>query len=216
MLRYQLIFMSLFIGLTGCRTIRDAKYGAMEKFGVHKRDILVDRVEEAKDAQKDASVAIEEAYKRLARLTDFEGGDLEAIYNRMKKSLDQSQTRVKAIDSRLNAVETVSGDLFKEWKTELNEYTNPKLKANSERQLRDTRARYDKMMTAMTSARKKVDPVMAVLSDHTLFLKHNLNAQSVGALKSEVAGVEKEVAALIKEMQSAISDAESFIKSMGT
>ena len=31
-----------------------AYYGAMEKVGVHKRDIMVDRVESARDAQQDA------------------------------------------------------------------------------------------------------------------------------------------------------------------
>ncbi|MEN8232871.1 MAG: DUF2959 family protein, partial [Thermodesulfobacteriota bacterium] len=35
----------------GCQK---AYYNTMEKFGVHKRDIMVDRVEEARDSQEEA------------------------------------------------------------------------------------------------------------------------------------------------------------------
>jgi len=45
-----LIILLLFV-VTGCSK---AYYGAMEKVGIHKRDILVDRVESARDAQSDA------------------------------------------------------------------------------------------------------------------------------------------------------------------
>ena len=37
--------------VSGCET---AYYSAMEQVGVHKRDILVDRVDEASEAQEDA------------------------------------------------------------------------------------------------------------------------------------------------------------------
>jgi len=37
--------------LSGCTTI---KYNALEKVGIHKRDLLVDNVEDTRDAQKEA------------------------------------------------------------------------------------------------------------------------------------------------------------------
>ena len=40
---------SLLLG--GCQS---AYYGAMEKVGYHKRDIMVDRVQEAKESQEEA------------------------------------------------------------------------------------------------------------------------------------------------------------------
>lgn len=59
-----------------------------------------------------------------------------------------------------------------------------------------------------------MDPVLAVLKDHTLYLKHNLNAQAVGALKVEVGSIQRQVSDLVKEMAFAIADAEGFITSM--
>jgi hypothetical protein len=58
----------------------------------------------------------------------------------------------------MKSVETVSTNLFKEWKKELGLYSNPTLKANSERQLKETQARYQQMMDAMRTARKKSGP----------------------------------------------------------
>ena len=46
------------MALTGCKS---AYYGAMEKVGVHKRDILVDRVEEARNSQVDAKETFKSA-----------------------------------------------------------------------------------------------------------------------------------------------------------
>ena len=44
--------LALAVLLTACSS---AYYGTMEKFGIEKRDIMVDRVEDARDAQDDAS-----------------------------------------------------------------------------------------------------------------------------------------------------------------
>ncbi len=46
----MIICFLLFLGCT------KAYYSAMEKVGVHKRDILADRVENARDAQSEAQV----------------------------------------------------------------------------------------------------------------------------------------------------------------
>ncbi len=44
--------LALLLLSSGCTT---AYYAAMEKVGVHKRDILIDRVEEARDASSSVS-----------------------------------------------------------------------------------------------------------------------------------------------------------------
>ena len=47
-----------------------------------------------------------------------------------------------------------------------------------------------------------------------LFLKHNLNAQAISSLQTELASVESNVAQLIKEMEASIGEADLFIKSI--
>ncbi|MFT7511096.1 MAG: hypothetical protein ACI9QL_000299 [Candidatus Omnitrophota bacterium] len=87
----MMLMVCVVLGASSCSSVRKVQYGVMEKFGVHKRDLLVDRVEDARDAQRNASDSIQDAYKRFAGLVQFDGGDLESVYNRLKKSVDQSE-----------------------------------------------------------------------------------------------------------------------------
>ncbi len=58
-----------------------------------------------------------------------------------------------------------------------------------------------------------MDPVLAKLKDHVLFLKHNLNAQAIASLKSELLTVEGNIESLIKDLNASIQEADSFIAS---
>jgi hypothetical protein len=66
----------------------------------------------------------------------------------------------------------------------------------------------------MQIARDRVDPVMAVLSDNVLFLKHSLNARALAAVRGQASVLEGQVDALIRDMQLAIEEADAFINRM--
>lgn len=186
----------------------------MEKFGVEKRDILVDRVEDARDTQQEAKEQFADALEEFSALTNFEGGELEEIYDRLSDELEDSERVASEISERINAVETVAKDLFKEWNNELEQYTNDRLRRQSENQLERTVREYDELIAHMRRAEAKVDPVLAAFNDQVLFLKHNLNASAIAALGNEVDRIESDVRALIEDMQSAIEEANGFIESM--
>ena len=73
--------------LAGCQS---AYYEAAEKVGYHKRDIMVDRVEGSRDAQEDAQEQFQSALEQLGELTNFDGGDLEDIYEDMADEYEDS------------------------------------------------------------------------------------------------------------------------------
>ena len=70
------------------------------------------------------------------------------------------------------------------------------------------------MIAAMRRAEAKVAPVLRVLHDQVLFLKHNLNAAALSSLQGEQARVEADVAALVAEMNKAIAESQAFIDKM--
>ena len=70
------------------------------------------------------------------------------------------------------------------------------------------------MRDRMQTARNRIDPVMAVLTDNVLFLKHSLNAQALAALRGQASVLEGQVDALIRDMQVAIEEADAFINRM--
>ena len=197
--------------LAGCST---AYYETMETFGFEKRDLLVDRVEDARDAQDDASEQFTDALDQFRATVNFDGGDLEKTYDRLNKEYERSVDQADEVRARIDDVESVAEDLFKEWEGEIEEYSSAQLKSESQAMLRDTRARYGELMTAMRRAEASMDPVLESFQDQVLVLKHNLNARAIGALKGELASIERDTEMLVAQMQQSIAEADAFIASM--
>lgn len=195
--------------LSGCQT---AYYGALEKLGIEKRDILVDRVEDARGAQQAAKAQFEDALEQFIAVTDFKGGALEAQYRQLKADYDASAARAEQVRARIRDVERVAGDLFAEWEQELDQFTSQQMRRSSARQLADTRSRYAVLIGKMRRAESKIEPVLNAFRDRVLFLKHNLNAQAIASLRSGRAEVESDIAALVAEMNTSIAEADAFIQ----
>lgn len=197
--------------LMGCSS---AYYSTMEKFGYEKRDILVERVEEASAAQDNAKEQFADALEQFRSVVNVEGGELEDTYDRVKAEFDASEQRAQQVSERIASVSKVAADLFEEWNTELDLYSDSKLRQNSARQLNETKRRYERLIVAMRQAEGRMAPVLDVFHDQVLYLKHNLNARAIASLKTELGRIENDVDRLIKAMDDSIEEARSFIDSM--
>jgi len=205
------VFTGTILFLCGCQGMY---YGTMEKLGYHKREMLVDRVQDARDAQQEAKEQFQSALEQFSALVNFDGGQLETTYNKLKSVYERSQAKARAVTKRIDDVENVGEALFKEWDKELEQYTNETLRERSEQKLRATRLRYARLIGAMRGAEMKIEPVLSAFHDQVLFLKHNLNAQAVASLQDELISVKTNVAALIAEMEESIDEANAFIEAM--
>ncbi|MEI6084253.1 MAG: DUF2959 domain-containing protein [Verrucomicrobiota bacterium] len=201
----------ILLSLVACRS---TYYAAWEKLGREKRDILRHRVIDARDEQKEASQQFKTALERMKEMYGFDGGQLEAAYNRFKSEYEDCDSRAGKVHSRIKDVETVAGDLFKEWDTELREISDPAMRTDSRRKLDESRAKYDQLHASMKRAELSMNPILTKFHDNVLYLKHNLNAQAIGALKGESVKIEGDVSRLIADMNAAIAQAESFIKTL--
>jgi hypothetical protein len=197
--------------LPGCDSIY---YKTMKRFGVEKRDILVKRVREARQSQDQAKEEFRTALERFKAVVEVEGSSLEDKYTALSRELERSEDRARAVKDRIDAVENVAGDLFREWQKELGQYSDRRLRAESERELRETRRRTDAVIAAMKRAEQRLEPVLRPLRDRVLFLKHNLNARALGALDRELAGVQGSVDTLLADLERSIAEADAFIKTM--
>jgi len=197
--------------LAACQS---AYYEAAEQVGYHKRDILVDRVEDSRDAQQEAEEQFQSALEQLSALTNFDGGDLEDIYEEVADEYESSVEAAEEVSAQIDAVEHVAQSLFSEWEQEINQYSNPRLKSESQVKLRETRNRYNGMMAAMRKSEAKMEPVLRALNDNVLYLKHNLNARAVASLQVEFSRIEQDIEVLITEMRKSIATSDAFIASM--
>lgn len=197
--------------LAGCESVY---YDTMEQFGIHKREILIDRIEDAQDAQEDGQEQFKDALEQFQAVVNFDGGDLEVVYNKLNDEYEDSEEAAETIRERIDQVEDVAEDLFDEWTAELEQYSNAALRRDSERQLRETRRRYERLISSMRRAEQTIDPVLASLKDNVLYLKHNLNARAIASLKGELSTVNQDVENLISAMQRAIAESNAFIEDM--
>ncbi|MBC8271426.1 MAG: DUF2959 domain-containing protein [Gammaproteobacteria bacterium] len=203
-----IVLLTAVISLTACETV---VYDALEKVGYHKRDILIDRIDAAQASQTEGQEQFKSALEQFKSVINFDGGDLEVTYDLLNDEYEASVDAADEIHDRINSVENVADALFDEWQEELEQYSNASLRRDSERQLKDTRRRYSKVLGAMRRAENAIDPVLASLKDNTLYLKHNLNARAIASLKNELGTVDNDVNALLTAMQQAINESNAFI-----
>lgn len=210
-IRFLLILCAMIYPLVGCSAVY---YGTMEKLGVHKRDIMVDRVKEARDTQNEAKEQFLTAMEQFKSVVNFPGGDLEKEYNKLNATLQKSESKAEAVRSRIRSVEDVSESLFREWSTEIKQYSSETLRKSSQQKYDATRKKYTELIRVMKKAEAKLEPALAPLRDQVLFMKHNLNARAIGGLSRELTSVQTNVDELVKEMESAVSQADAFIASL--
>lgn len=199
------------IALGGCQS---AYYSAMEKVGYHKRDILVDRVESAQEAQQDASEEFSSALEKFQSVVNFDGGDLQTAYDELNSEYNDSKEAADEVHERIQKIEDVAEELFDEWEDELELFQNNNLKAQSQQRLNETRMNYGKLILSMKQAENKMQPFLSALQDNVLYLKHNLNAQSMGALRGELRQIERDVARIIQEIEKSLAQSNQFIQSL--
>ncbi|QYX65088.1 DUF2959 domain-containing protein [Shewanella putrefaciens] len=197
--------------LSGCQS---AYYGAMEKVGYHKRDIMVDRVKDAKESQEDAQKEFSSALEEMQALLNHDGGNLEKAYNKAKEEYESAQSAADNVSNRIKKVEDVAEALFDEWQDEIGEISKASLRRNSEAKLKETRRAYEQLIKSMHRAESKMPPILTAMKDNMLYLKHNLNAQAIGAIKGEFASLQTDISGLIKEMNKSINESNKFIESL--
>jgi len=199
----------LLLTLVGCQT---TYYAVWEQLGKEKRHLLRDNVEEARSEQQEATQQFKDVLTRMKEMYGFKGGKLEDFYNKLKSDFEESEDRAQRVRGRIKDVVQIAADLFKEWQNEIAEIKNPSLRQKSRGSLKNSKDQYARLEKAMKKAEASMEPVLRRLKDQVLYLKHNLNAQAIGALKQEVGDIEVDVEKLIRDMEKSIKEADTFLK----
>lgn len=214
----RLVFLILFL-LTACenpvkRAVRETQYSAYEMVGIEKRDLLKRRIAQTRDNQKEATQTFENALDRLRTLYSLESSKLEREYRQVQSSYERSEAKAKDVRESRERMETVAADLFREWAGEIDEIQTPSMKSASRSKLNEARTRFEALDRSLLTAERKMQPVLTRLKDHVLYLKHNLNAESLSALKKEHDRIQGDIESLIRDMNKAVAQAEESIRAL--
>ena len=209
-----LLLLATLLLTVGCSKARDTYYEALEKVGLEKREVLVGRVEKARDSQQEAQQQFRDALQEFQALVGYQGGELEKKYEKLRGEYEDAKKRADDVNDKIRAVKNVADSLFREWEQELGQYSDAKLKAESQRELRETQRRYGQVLSVMEKAAVRMDPVLRKLNDQVLFLKHNLNARALGSLQGTARTLQGDVDVLVRDMEASIAEASKFIEDM--
>jgi hypothetical protein len=213
MLRFVIIA-ALFVPLTGCQTTRTAYYNAWEKMGYAKRERLVDNVKAARQEQVEAKQQFASALEQFKSVVNFQGGDLEKLYNQLDKEYKRCDSQAGEVRSKVQSVKNVATALFDEWKGEIGQMKDQSLAGKSQQLYDQTQANYKEMIARMDTAAASMNPVLEKFNDRVLFLKANLNAQAIASLKGTEVELGGDIDKLIKDMQTSIDEADKFISGL--
>jgi hypothetical protein len=204
-------FILLILSLSGCTQLY---YKAQEKIGNEKRDILVDRIKKGREDQDKAKEQFKSTMEAFQAATGFKGGQTEEVYKKLKKEYDEAADKTKKVSDRIASIEQVSGDMFSEWDKELTGMGNADLRSKSNVLLKATRRRYTDLIRKMKTVESKAKPVLKAFEDQVLFIKHNLNAEAITSLKSNVVKMDADVQILIRDIETSTKEADAFIASL--
>jgi hypothetical protein len=197
--------------LSGCHS---TYYKAMSTLGKEKRDILVSRIKDAKKDQDQTKQKLQTTMESFQALTGFKGGSLEKSYKRLNSDYESAASQANKLHDKIQSIDQVSNDLFKEWQGEINAMDNGKLKSQDSVMLRNAKVRQATYMRAMHQTEDQIAPVLKVFHDQVLFLKHNLNSRAIGSLKNTSAGLKNDVAGLVQSIDASSQEADKLISSL--
>jgi Protein of unknown function (DUF2959) len=205
----SLLVLTLF--LAGCKS---TYYKTMRTLGKEKRDILVSRIQDAKKDQDQTQQKLQTTMESFQALTGFKGGSLEKSYKRLNSDYESAASQAGKLHDKIQSIDQVSNDLFKEWQGEINDMDNAKLKSQDLVMLRNAKARQGTYMRAMRKTEDQITPVLKAFQDQVLFLKHNLNARAIGSLKNTSAMLQSDVASLVQSINASSQEADKLISSL--
>jgi hypothetical protein len=197
--------------LGGCKS---TYYKTMRTLGKEKRDILVQRIKDAKKDQDQTKQQLQTTMESFQALTGFQGGSLEKSYKRLNSDYESAASQAGKLHDKVQSIDQVSKDLFNEWQGEINDMDNGKLKSQDTLMLRNAKSRQATYMRAMRATEDRITPVLKAFRDQVLFLKHNLNARAIGSLKTTSAGLQNDVADLIQSIDASSQEADKLISSL--
>jgi hypothetical protein len=189
-------------------------YKAMQTLGREKRDILVQRIKDAKKDQDQTKQQLQTTMESFQALTGFQGGSLEKSYKRLNSDYESANSQAGKLHDKIQSIDQVSNDLFKEWQGEIAAMDNAKLKTQDNLMLRNAKTRQATYMRAMRRTEDQIAPVLKAFQDQVLFLKHNLNSRAIGSLKGTSATLQGNVADLIQSIDASSQEADKLISSL--
>lgn len=197
--------------MTGSSTVNTS-----EMVGVQRKDLLKDRVIDARDDQKEAEKSFQVALDSLKSFYGNNSKDLEKKYRTLKFSYEDAVKKANEVQDSIKSTQPLAENLFNDWEQEIGKIDTVSLKTQSRQSLTESRANYAVMETQFKAVEEKMVPVLTKFNDQIHYLKYSLDAKSLNASRADNRLIQTEIENLIRDLHKSVATADNFVKKMPT
>lgn len=207
--------------LSACGTLGKMQASAIEKVNSvkddalvqvgakNKHDLLLERLQETVALQEETKQYVLDAYDVLSGVSD-DATELDDQIDALTETYAQSDDVAKNLKKQMKAVDRLAKGLFIEWRRELRQYDNKNLRAKSAENLKNTKQQYQTLHAAMKKSYQSVEPLLSLLHDNQLYLKHNRSVAAMQGFQQEVESAGNHMDSMIEDIELSIEESEAF------
>ena len=199
------------LSLVGCKS-SGTYVKAMDAVGFEKRDMLMDRLQEARDSQVEAKQQLQTALYTLRRIESVPPTELSDLHDDLESEVGKTESEINDYKSDIAAVEAVANEMFSDWEEDLTKYDDAELREQSLADLRDTRRNYSALIAELRQTEQKLSAMLPALQDQVLFVEHSINAGARPTEDEKLDEVREQISTLIEDLEGSIDRTQRFIE----
>ncbi len=197
------------LGMLGCRT--GAYYSAMDKVGYERREILADRLQDARASQLEAKEQLGRALSSLRRIDTVPVSGLEDLHADLKHQAGDTKDALNDLRSNIASVDSVARSMFSQWGDDLARINDDTVRRQSAAKMRETQQDYNQLSASLRDTEHRLANVVPALQDQVIVLETSLRAGIRPGKTATLQEVRDQVSSLIEDLQGSIDRTQHFI-----
>ncbi len=195
--------------LSGCAS---TYLSVWETLGFQRRDLLVARVENAREGADASVAAFERVLDDMMPIAMRDAPVADTRFAALDAAFRDAQDSARRLSSEIEQVETVSQGLFLEWESELAKSRDSDHKRNEQRELATSRQAYNTLIGQFRSAEVGFSPTLNTVRDSIRVLQRNRAEPRSQEDRNALLSLRGDVDRLASELRRAIAVANDFVR----
>ena len=208
MRRIILTTIAISTALVGCKS---TYYEAAETVGYERREMLTDRMQDARDSQVAAKQQLQTALYTLRRVGSVPEEEVADLHHDLETEVDRTDEQIEDLHEDIASVESVAQAMFDDWEDDLAKYESEDLRSRSRQELQETRQSYRELIGSLRETEQKLQSVIPPMKDQVLSIEHAMKAGRAPEKSDDLEEVREKISTLIEDLDDSIDRTQRFI-----
>ena len=162
--------------------------------------------EKAAQIIEKSSTQVDQVMAALSDLVNNPGAYLKVQFQKFNLAMNDLESSVKTVHSRVADMQKQSDDYFKNWDAELAKIQNEGIRRSSAERRKAVAAQFDAVQASYNQVKTNFDPFVSDLKDVRTALSTDLTTGGVASIKGVVASAAKSAVPLRKSLDALAKD----------